>query len=246
MGSLPTGRRPATGQPAREPSAECHSSPCAEPFSLLPTHRPEQLGTVYDLGFQCCTGAPGGEEDGCWSPWLLACLLRRRVGGVPPRPSDPFTQTVGPKGSSCGRRGTVLDGGDSRAPGSLRRVPSAPPPRSCHLVPASHVCSACSVLGGPGAEVVGGRVWGLVQSRITPRSWLQLWGCHWNRDRPGMCSPSLGAGPEWATWALSGMIRDIQGCASLPTPATHYRHPVSSALDIFFIFITALVAGTRG
>lgn len=136
--------------------------------------------------------------------------------------------------------------GDSRAPGSLRRVPSAPPPRSCHLVPASHVCSACSVLGGPGAEVVGGRVWGLVQSRITPRSWLQLWGCHWNRDRPGMCSPSLGAGPEWATWALSGMIRDIQGCASLPTPATHYRHPVSSAPDIFFIFITALVAGTRG
>lgn len=135
----------------------------------------------------------------------------------------------------------------ARKPSPCPICPSAhPPPRSCHLVPASHVCSACSVLGGPGAEVVGGRVWGLVQSRITPRSWLQLWGCHWNRDRPGTCSPSLGAGPEWATWALSGMIRDIQGCASLPTPVTHYRHPVSSALDIFFIFITALVAGMRG
>lgn len=118
---------------------------------------------------------------------------------------------------------------------TVSHLPLTPPSatNSCHRFPASHVCSARSALGGPGADVVGVSVWGLIQSRITPCSWLQLWGRHLNWECPGMCSPPLGAGPEWATWSLSSVIQDVRGFASLPTSTVHYCRPVNYPCVVF-------------
>lgn len=136
-----------------------------------------------------------------------------------------------------------------------RRLQSARKPSPCPICPSATFSPPRSCLPrlqrllcprGAGGRGRGGQGLGPRSVQDHAPQLASALGMSLESGPSSMCSPSLGAGPEWATWALSGMIRDIQGCASLPTPATHYRHPVSSALDIFFIFITALVAGTRG
>lgn len=137
-----------------------------------------------------------------------------------------------------GPQRSFRDGRGSRVLRKLSPRPICPSPLlpiwATSSWPPTSAVPALPWRGWQGADG-GVGVWGLIQSRTTSYSWLQLWGHHVHQECPGIsCASRLGIGYVHLGHLFpSSMIPDVKRSARLPTPTTYYYHLVNCHVVVF-------------